>query len=31
LIAPHTYWFARSLERCKVLNTHLLMTIQKGT
>ena len=31
LIAPHAYWLARSLERCKVLNTHLLMTIQKGT
>lgn len=29
LIAPHAYWLARALERCKVLNTHLLVTIQK--
>lgn len=31
LIAPHACWLARTLERCEVLNTHLFMTIQKGT
>jgi SAM-dependent methyltransferase len=30
LIAPRAYWLARALERCKVLNTHLLVTLQKG-
>ncbi len=30
MFAARAYWFARSLERCKVLNTHLLMMIQKG-
>jgi ubiquinone/menaquinone biosynthesis C-methylase UbiE len=29
-IAPRAYWLAQSLERCKVLNTHLLTTIRKG-
>ena len=29
LIAPRAYWLARALERGKVLNTHLLVTIQK--
>lgn len=28
-IAPRAYWLAAALERGKVLNTHLLMTIQK--
>lgn len=31
LLAPRAYWLARALERCKVLNTHLLVTIQKRT
>ena len=29
MIAPHAYWLASLLERCKILNTHLLITIQK--
>ena len=29
LIAPRAYWLAGTLERCKILNTHLLITIQK--
>lgn len=31
LLAPRAYWLARALERGKVLNTHLLVTIQKRT
>ena len=29
-IAPRAYWLACTLERSKILNTHLLMTIQKN-
>lgn len=29
MIAPHAYWLASLLERCKILNTHLLITMQK--
>jgi ubiquinone/menaquinone biosynthesis C-methylase UbiE len=29
-IAPRAYWLASALERGKIMNTHLLMTIQKN-